>query len=151
MAYSGYRHVKFFKLSILGWQACVSLWKVWLVTLTDENVLASIIGNMLDICLYHSEGILPMEWTVMAVNSAQSYKNIDFCLCRNDVCPVMATCTFLVMAQLTSFYIYNSMCIYNSKCLCACLVCRKVIKPDLPDCLLWPCNVCILTMWLWLS
>ena len=26
-----------------------------------ENVLASIIGNMLDLCLYHSEGILPME------------------------------------------------------------------------------------------
>ena len=31
------------------------------MTLTDENVLASIIGNILDLYLYHSEGILPME------------------------------------------------------------------------------------------
>ena len=61
--------LKFFRLSTLGRQACVSLCKVWLVTLTDENVLASIIGNMLDLCLYHSEGILPTE---MPVNCAKS-------------------------------------------------------------------------------
>ena len=36
-------------------------------------------------------------------------KNVDFCQYRNDVRPLMAT--FLVMARLTSFYIYNSMCI----------------------------------------
>ena len=45
--------LKFFRLSILGQQARVSLCKVWLVTVTDENVLASIIGKMLDLCLYH--------------------------------------------------------------------------------------------------
>ena len=55
---------------------------------------------------------------------------------------------------LTSFHIYNSMCIIKSKCSCACLVCRELItpKPDLSDCLLWLCNVCILTIiWLWVS
>ena len=36
-------------------------------------------------------------------------KNVDFCQYRNDVRPVMVT--FLVMARLTSFYIYNSTCI----------------------------------------
>ena len=44
-------YVKFYRLSILGRQACVLLWKVWLVTLIDENVLASIISNMLDVYL----------------------------------------------------------------------------------------------------
>ena len=50
-------------------------------------------------------------------------------------------------SQLTSFCIYKSMSIINSKCSCSCLVCRKVIgpKPDLPDCLLWQCNVCSLS------
>ena len=67
----------------------------------------------------------------------------------NNVCPVMAS--FLEKAWLTSFYIYNSTCIINSKCRCACLVCRKVTmhEPDLPDCLLWPCSVRIsTTKWL---
>ena len=59
----------------------------------------------------------------MAVNSAKSGKNVDFCQYRNDVRPVMAT--FLVMARLTSFYIYNSTYIIiqsdqNLTCLTAC-------------------------------
>ena len=71
--------------------------------------------------------------------------------------------SFSETVWLTSFfYIYNSVGSINSKCSCACSVSiRKVIgpKPDLPDCLLWPCNVChynwkrkawvsISTMWL---
>ena len=42
----------------------------------------------------------------MAVNRRNPDKNIDLCLYRNDVHPVMAI--FLVMARLTIFYIYNS-------------------------------------------
>ena len=57
--------------------------------------------------------------------------NVDFCRFRNDAVPCCAE-----IVQLTSFCIYRSMHIINSKYLCACLVCRKVIdlaKPDLPD------------------
>ena len=93
--------------------------------------------------------LMPMEWTGMAVNSAESKWSIDFCQYRNDVCQVMAS--FSEMALLTSFYICNSTCIINWKCSCACLLWSNVIrpKPDLPDCLLWPCDVYILTtMWL---
>ena len=70
----------------------------------------------------------------MAVNIAKSRLMVDFCRYRNDACPVM--CTFSETVQLTSFCIYKSMCISNSKYSCACLVCRKVIgpKPDLPEC-----------------
>ena len=46
----------------------------------------------------------------MAVNSAKSRWNIDFCHYRNDVCPEMI--------QLTSFCIYKSMRIINSKYSC---------------------------------
>ena len=81
----------------------------------------------------------------MAVNSAKSQWNIDFCHYRNDVCPVMSSVSEMV--QLTSFCIYKSMRIINSKYSCACLVCRKVIgpKPDLPDCSVWQCDVCSLS------
>ena len=87
------------------------------MTLTDENTLNSQ-GNKLHLCL---------------------------CWYRNDICPMMSS--FSEMVQLTSFCIYKSMHIINSKYSCACLVCRKVIgpKPDLPDCSLWQCNVCIIT------
>ena len=61
-------------------------------------------------------------------------------------------CSFLEMVQLTSFCIYKSMRIINSKYSCACLVWRKVIepKPDLPECSLKQCDVWILTT-KWLS
>ena len=67
----------------------------------------------------------------MAVNIPMK---VDICWYRNNVCPVM--CSFSEMVQLTSFCIYRSMRIINSKYLCACLVCRKVIgpNPDLPEC-----------------
>ena len=84
----------------------------------------------------------------MAVNIAKSRWMLTSV--GNDVCPVM--CSFSEMVQLTSFCIYKSMRIINSKYSCACLVCRKVIgsKPDLPECSLWQCDVCILTT-KWLS
>ena len=44
----------------------------------------------------------------MAVNSAKSQWNIDFCHYRNDVCLVMSS--FLEMIQLTSF-VSTSLCI----------------------------------------
>ena len=42
-------------------------------------------------------------------------------------------------------------------CSCACLVCRKEMEPkcDLPNCLLWPCIVCMCNRkqkaWVWIS
>ena len=87
----------------------------------------------------------------MKTHSTAIGNMLHLCLChyRNGVCPVMSS--FPEMIQLTSFRIYKSMCIINSKYSCACLVCRKVIGPKsyLPDCSLWQCNVCSLsTKWL---
>ena len=69
--------------------------------------------------------------------------NVDLCPYRKNVRPVMAT--LLVMAQLTSFYIYNSMCIIIEELMCMFGLQKGDQNLTLPDCLLWPHNVCILT------
>ena len=45
------------------------------------------------------------------------------------------------------YFIVKVWLVTSTKCSYACFVCRKEIspEPDLPDCLLWLCNVCILT------
>ena len=82
---------------------------------------------MLDLCLYHSEGILTMHgvnWNGRKIVQ-NLYKDFDFCQYRNDVSPVMAS--FWWWPSLLVFYLQLYVC-YNSKCLRAYLVCRKVIK-----------------------
>ena len=66
----------------------------------------------------------------MAVNSAKSWWNIDFCHYRNDVCPVMSI--FQRWSSLLAF-ISTSLCILliNSKCSCSCLVCKKWLDLNL--------------------
>ena len=115
--------------------------KVWLVTLTDENVLASNRQHVVFVSL--------SQWRNYAhgVNwNGCEYKSWWNSQYRNDAHPVMAR--FSEMALLTSFYVYNSMCITKSKCSCACLVWRRVTAFYGHD----VCNISILTTtWLWLS
>ena len=66
----------------------------------------------------------------MDINSAKSQWNINFYWYRNEVCPERLA--FWREPGLLAFVSTTlSVRIINSKCSCACLVCRKVIGPNL--------------------
>ena len=113
--------------------------KVWLVTLKTR--WPAICNMLVTVNFEMHRG----NW-----NSAKSWWNVDFWQYRNDVCPVMAFWRRpgLLVFIPTTLHVLSNPSVHVD--VHVCMGCRKVTrpKPDLPDCLLWSCNVCISTKWL---
>ena len=113
---------------------CACVIKVWL-TLTDENASASNIASLLwSKWRNYAHGV---NWNgCKDVNPGRTLAFVSI-----EMMSVHWRLAYWRWPGLLVF-VSTTPCIINSKCLCACLVCKKVIKPKphLPDCLLWSCN-----------